>query len=75
MVWLYCSPIVGKRGYFTRSNDLYLPSLHLEGGGGEGSAAPSGLHQNDMLYLLKVPERENFDLAFFTAINHIWVGD
>ncbi len=34
MDWLYRSPIpVGGAGYFTISNDFYLPSRHLEGGG------------------------------------------
>jgi hypothetical protein len=36
MVWLcvYSSAIsVGRRGYFIRSNDFYLPSLRLEGWG------------------------------------------
>ncbi len=28
---------MGRRGLFPRSNDFYLPSLHVkEGGGGEG---------------------------------------
>ncbi len=35
MVWRYRSPIpIGRRGYFTRSNDIYLPSPRLEAGGG-----------------------------------------
>jgi hypothetical protein len=35
MVWLYRSPLpVGGEGYFTLTNDFYLPSLRLEEGGG-----------------------------------------
>jgi hypothetical protein len=30
---------------------------------------------NTLPFYLKVPKCENFDLLFFTLINHIWVGD
>ncbi len=73
MVWLYTSPIlVGRRGYFTCSNYFYQPSLSLEGGGGGGEVSTLWSTQNDILTvpLKVVPERENFDLAFFTAVNH-----
>ncbi len=42
MLWLYCSayPSADEGGYFTRSNDFYLPSLRLqEGGGGQHPVA------------------------------------
>jgi hypothetical protein len=28
-----------------------------------------------LLLYVKVTKRENFDLAFITSVNHIWVGD
>jgi hypothetical protein len=41
MVWLYLSPVpVGRRGYFSRSDDFYLPSLRFYEGGGGGGQHP-----------------------------------
>ncbi len=41
MVWLHRSPIPeGGGGYFTRSNDFYMSSLHLEEGGGGQHPVP-----------------------------------
>ncbi len=38
MIWLFRSPIpVGRRGYFTCSNDFYLPSWALRKGEGVGT--------------------------------------
>ncbi len=37
----------GEEMYFTRSNNFYLPSLRLEGGGGELSA-PCALNQDSL---------------------------
>ncbi len=54
---------------------LFLPAFATLRGGGDGEVSTLWSTQNDMLYLLKVPERENFDLAVFTAVNHILVGD
>ncbi len=48
MVWLNRSPIpVGRRGYFTRSNNFYLPSLRLEEEGGVGLLHQGGRTQHD----------------------------
>jgi hypothetical protein len=46
IVWLYRSPIpVRRRGMLTRSNDFYLPSLRLAGGG----SAPCAMHTASLL--------------------------